>query len=120
MAGNYYRFWLINEQGLYIYDHKYQRQKVITKSDEDKLIAELYNDPHLERDNTAILHKNLPSYAFSRLYYQKYKKDLYVLLADEMIDTTEIDLKLQNYRKERDAQRENLIGIVVAAFDDAR
>ena len=75
MAGNYYRFWLINEQGLYIIDHKYQRQKVITKSDEDKLIAELYNDPHLERDNTAILHKNLPSYAFSRLYYQKYKKD---------------------------------------------
>ncbi len=120
MAGNYYRFWLINEQGLYIIDHKYQRQKVITKSDEDKLIAELYNDPHLERDNTAILHKNLPSYAFSRLYYQKYKKDLYVLLADEMIDTTEIDLKLQTYRKERDTQRENLIGIVVAAFDDAR
>ncbi|MHA1995176.1 MAG: hypothetical protein ACW97Z_11585 [Candidatus Hodarchaeales archaeon] len=120
MKGNYFRFWLINEQGLYIFDQKLQRQKVLTKSDEDKLIAELYNDPALEMDDTAILHKNLPSFAFSRLYYQKYKKDLYILLADEMIDITEIDLELQTYRKDRDAQRENLIGIVVAAFDDAR
>jgi hypothetical protein len=120
LTGNYYRFWLINEQGLYIIDQNYQRQKVITKSDEDKLIAELYNDPNLEKDDTAILHKNLPLYSFSRLYYQKYKKDLYVLLADEMIDVTEIDSKLQTYRKQRDTQRENLIGIVVAAFDDAR
>ena len=60
MKGNYYRFWLINEQGLYIFDQKLQRQKVLTKSDEDKLIAELYNDPALEMDDTAILHKNLP------------------------------------------------------------
>ena len=71
-------------------------------------------------NDTAILQKNLPEYAFSRMYYQKYKKDLYVLLADEMIDITDIDLQLQTRRKERDTQRENLIGIVVAAFDDAR
>ena len=120
MKGNYYRFWLINEQGLYIIDQKLQRQKILTKADEDNLIAELYNDPALVMDDTAILHMNLPSIAFSRLYYQRYKKDLYVLLADEMIDITEIDSKLHTYRKERDAQRENLIGIVVAAFDDAR
>lgn len=120
MIGNYYRFWLINEQGLYIIDQKLQRQKILTKADEDKLIAELYNDPALEMDDTAILQKNLPKYAFSRLYYQKYKKDLYILLADEMIDITDIDLQLQTRRKDRDTLRENLIGIVVAAFDDAR
>ncbi len=120
MIGNYYRFWLINEQGLYIIDQKLQRQKILTKTDEDILIAELYNDPALEMDDTVILQKNLPEYAFSRLYYQKYKKDLYILLADEMIDITDIDLQLQTRRKDRDTLRENLIGIVVAAFDDAR
>ncbi len=119
MAGNFYRFWLVNEQGLYIFDQKLDKQKtVLTKTGEDKLIAELFNDSKLDSDSTSIFHREMPSLAFTRLYYQKYNRDLYVILADEMVDVTEVAVKFQPWREIRNKQRENLIGIIFSIFDD--
>ena len=120
MQGNYHRFWLVNEQGLYIFDQKLQKQKILAKMDEDKLIAELYNEPSLIEDDTPIFLKELPSVAFTRLYYQKYNRDLYILLADEILDITEIDAKINTWREIRDQQRVNLRGLVFSVFDDTR
>lgn len=119
MAGNFYRFWLVNEQGLYIFDQKLNKQKtVLTKSGEDRLIAELFNDSKLDSNSTAIFHREMPSFAFTRLYYQKYNKDLYVILADEMVDVTEVAVKFLPWRELRHKQRENLKGIIFSIFDD--
>jgi len=119
MTGNFYRFWLVNEQGLYIFDQKLNKQKtVLTKSGEDKLIAELFNDSKLDSNSTAIFHREMPSFAFTRLYYQKYNKDLYIMLADEMVDVTEVAVKFLPWRELRHKQRENLKGIIFSIFDD--
>ncbi|MCK4847965.1 MAG: hypothetical protein KAT16_02960 [Candidatus Heimdallarchaeota archaeon] len=121
MTRNFYRFWLVNEQGLYIFDQKLDKQKtVLTKAGEDRLIAELFNDLTLDVDSTdtAIFHREMPSFAFTRLYYQKYNRDLYILLADEMVDVTEVAVEFQPWREIRNKQRENLIGIIFSVFDD--
>ncbi|MHA2167967.1 MAG: hypothetical protein ACXAAT_19140, partial [Candidatus Hodarchaeales archaeon] len=119
MTRNFYRFWLVNEQGLYIFDQKLNKQKtVLTKTGEDRLIAELFNDAKLDSDSTAILHREMPSLAFTRLYYQKFNRDLYVILADEMVDVTEVAVRFQPWREIRNKQRENLMGILFSVFDD--
>ena len=88
--------------------------------EEDKLIAELYNQPSLMEDNTTIFHQELPSIGFTRLYYQKYNRDLYILLADETLDVLDVDKHLERWRKIRDGQRENLRGLIFSVFDDTR
>ncbi|MHA1444436.1 MAG: hypothetical protein ACTSR4_06780 [Candidatus Hodarchaeales archaeon] len=119
MTRDFYRFWLVNEQGLYIFDQKLNKQKtVLTKAGEDKLIAELFNDSKLDSDNTTILHREMPSFAFTRLYYQKYNRDLFILLADETVDVTEVAVKFKPWRDIRNKQRENLRGIIFSVFDD--
>ena len=90
MKGNIYRFWLLNEQGLYIFDQKLEKQIVLPKHEEDSIIAELYNEFIDKSIDTPLLHKDLHSIAFTRLYYQMYKRDLYIMLVDETFDDTEI------------------------------
>ena len=118
MPNNYYRFWLLNHQGLYIFDEKLHNKVVLTKSEEDALIAEIFRDPTIEMvDDTALLTRELPS-SFTRLHYRKYRGDLYILLSDELIDITEVDAKLQTWFELRDQQREHLQGLVISIFDD--
>ncbi|MFX0209323.1 MAG: hypothetical protein ACFFDT_25290, partial [Candidatus Hodarchaeota archaeon] len=118
MSDNYYRFWLLNHQGLYIIDKKLHRKVILTKSEEDTLIAEIFQDPKLmSADDTPLFTRELPSY-FARLHYRKYKSDLYVLLTDELIDITEVDAKLQPWIEIRNQQREHLQGLVISMFDD--
>lgn len=120
MEGNIYRFWLLNEQGLYIFDQKLEKQIVLPKHEEDSIIAELYNEFIDKSIDTPLLHKDLNSIAFTRLYYQMYKRDLYIMLVDETFDDTEIDMKLRSWKIIREKQRANLKGIIFALFDDTQ
>lgn len=114
----YYRFWLLNHQGLYIFDKKLHRKVILTKSEEDALIAEVFQDPKvMSADDTSLFTRELPSY-FTRLHYRKYKNDLYILLTDELIDITEVDASLQPWIKIRNQQREHLQGLVISIFDE--
>ncbi len=118
MSKNFYRFWLLNHQGLYIFDLKLDNRIVLTKSEEDDLIAEIFREPAIvEAEDTPIFSRDLPS-SFTRLHFRKHRKDLYILLADELIDVTEVGMKLQTWVKIRNQQRELLQGLVISAFDD--
>jgi hypothetical protein len=118
MSDNYYRFWLLNHQGLYIFDKKLHKKVIFTKADEDNLIAEVFQDPRvMDADDTPLFTRELPSY-FARLHYRKYKKDLYILLSDEMIDITEVDARLKPWIDLRNQQREHLQGLTISMFDD--
>ncbi|MHA2029403.1 MAG: hypothetical protein ACXACP_05900 [Candidatus Hodarchaeales archaeon] len=120
MNGNFYRFWLLNEQGLYIFDQKLEKQIILPKHEEDKLIADLYNEFPDKTFDTPILHNDLNSIAFTRLYYQMYKRDLYIMLVDETIDIIEIDERFKIWKKVREKQRANLQGIIFSLFDDTQ
>jgi hypothetical protein len=120
MQGKFYRFWLVNEQGLYIFDQKLDKQMILAKLQEDELIANLYNESRINEDNTPILLQELPSYASTRLYFQKYNRDLYIYLTDDLTDITEVDRQFEPWRKIREEQRSNLRGIIFSVFDDAR
>jgi polyhydroxyalkanoate synthesis regulator phasin len=118
MANNYYRFWLLNHQGLYIFDKKLHKKVILTKAEEDDLIAEVFQDPRLmSADDTPLFTKELPSY-FTRLHYRKYKKDLYILLSDELIDITEVEARLKPWIELRNQQRSHLQGLIISIFDD--
>ncbi|MHA2305443.1 MAG: hypothetical protein ACXACU_08615 [Candidatus Hodarchaeales archaeon] len=118
MSSNYYRFWLLNHQGLYIFDEKLQRRILMTKEEEDNLIAELFHDPKIEmKKNTTIFSKELPE-TFTRLYYRRYKSDLYIFLVSELVDITEIGTEFKNWMDLRNLQRTRLKGIAIAIFDD--
>lgn len=118
MPNNYYRFWLLNHQGLYIFDKKLHKQVILTKSHEDSLIAEIFRDPKIEMaEDTPLFTREIPS-IFTRLHFRKYNKDLYILLTDELIDITDVAIKLQEWMKIRDEQREHLQGLVLSVFDD--
>jgi len=115
---HFYRFWLLNHQGLYIFDKKLHRKVILTQAEEDNLIAEVFQDPQVMfDDNTPLFTRELSSY-FTRLHYRKYKKDLYILLADELIDITEVNTRLQPWIELRDQQREYLQGLTISMFDD--
>ncbi len=120
MKGKFYRFWLLNEQGLYIFDQKLEKQIILPKHEEDELIANLYNEFIDKSNNTPVLHRDLNSIAFTRLYYQMYERDLYIMLADETIDIIDIDEKFEIWRNIREKQRANLKGIIFSLFDDTQ
>lgn len=118
MPNNYYHFWLLNHQGLYIFDKKLHKKVILTKSEEDTLIAEIFHDPTIEMaDDTPLFTRELPS-SFTRLHYQKYGRDLYIFLADETIDITEVDKEIRKWIEIRDQQRAHLQGLVISIFDD--
>ncbi|UCE14407.1 MAG: hypothetical protein JSV04_04325 [Candidatus Heimdallarchaeota archaeon] len=118
MSNNCYRFWLLNHQGLYIFDEKLHQKVIITKSEEDSMIADIFRDPTIEMaENTALFTKELPS-IFMRLHYRKYNRDLYIVLTDELVDVIEVEQMLQKWFKIRDQQRTHLQGLVVSIFDD--
>jgi hypothetical protein len=117
MTLKFYRFWLLNEQGLYIFDKKLEKSVILTKAEEDSLIAEIYRDPKVEPNNTTIFLRDLPA-TFTRLYYQKYRKDLYILHTDELTDITDVVAKFQSWIEERNQQRKHLKGVVFCVFDD--
>ena len=118
MPNNYYRFWLLNHQGLYIFDKNLHKKVIFTKSEEDTLIAEIFHDPTIETaDDTPLFTRELPS-SFTRLHYQKYLSDLYIFLADETIDITEVDKEIRAWIEIRDQQRVHLQGLVISIFDD--
>ncbi len=118
MPDSYYRFWLLNHQGLYIFDEKLHRQVILTKSQEDSLIAEIFRDPKIEMvENSSLFTQEIPS-TFTRLHFQKYHKDLYILLTEELIDITDVAIKLKEWMKIRDQQRKHLQGLVLSVFDD--
>ncbi|MFX0170401.1 MAG: hypothetical protein ACFE9L_00620 [Candidatus Hodarchaeota archaeon] len=117
MTGKIYRFWLLNEQGLYIFDKKLDKSVILTKAEEDSLIAEIFRDHKVEKNNTTIFMRDVPS-TFARLYYQKNRKDLYILLVDELVDITEVVSTFQSWIDERHQQRKHLKGIVLSVFDD--
>ena len=120
MNGKIYRFWLLNEQGLYIFDQKLEKKIILPKHEEDSIIAELYNEFIDKSVNTPIYHKDLNSIAFTRLYYQMHQRDLYIMLVDEIIDVIEIDERLKTWKSIRREQRANLKGIIFALFDDTQ
>jgi hypothetical protein len=117
MSGNFYRFWLLNEQGLYIFDNKLHKTIILTKAEEDSIIADIFNDPKVASNNSTIFTKEL-STSFTRIYYQKYRKDLYIILVDELVDITFIANEFLKYRKLRENQRKQLKGLVFSIFDD--
>ena len=118
MSKYFYRFWLLNHQGLYIFDKKLNKKVILTKAEEDNLIAEVFQDPKvMSDDDTPLFTRELPSF-FTRLHYLKYKKDLYILLADELIDITEVNVRLQPWIELRNQQREHLQGLTISMFDD--
>ena len=118
MQDQIYRFWLLNHQGLYIIDKKLPAMKkriILTKLEEDNLIAEIVNSDL--PDNTSIFTKEVES-TFTRLYYQKRFSDLFIILADELVDITEIGSEFNNWVEKRQLQRVQLKGIVLVVFDD--
>jgi hypothetical protein len=118
MQNNYFRFWLLNHQGLYIFDEKLQRRVIYTKVEEDNFIAEVFQDLKIVgKKNTTIYTRELPE-TFTRLYYRKYRDDLYIFLTTEVTDITEIGTQFKTWMDIRDHQRTHLRGIVVAIFDD--
>ncbi len=118
MPKNYYRFWLLNHQGLYIFDKKLHKKVILTRSEEDTLIAEVFQDPRvMSDDDTPLFTRELPTY-FTRFHYRKHKRDLYILLTDELIDITEVDAQLKPWITLRKQQREHLQGLVISMFDD--
>ncbi|MFW9904983.1 MAG: hypothetical protein ACFFFH_11665 [Candidatus Thorarchaeota archaeon] len=118
MSNNYYRFWLLNYQGLYIFDKKLHKKVILTKAEEDNLIAEVFQDPKvMDADDTPLFTRELSSY-FTRLHYRKYKKDLYILLSDELIDITEVDARFKPWIDLRNQQRAHLQGLTISMFDD--
>jgi hypothetical protein len=117
MSSKFYRFWLLNEQGLYIYDKRLSRIVIMPKVEEDSLIAEIYRDPRMDEENTTIFSKDIVS-SFSRLYYQKNANDLYMLLVDELTEITEVLSEFQKWTIIREQQRNRLKGIVFCIFDD--
>ena len=55
MPNNYFRFWLLNHQGLYIFDEKLQKRVMFTKIEEDNFIAEIVQAPEIfENTDTTI------------------------------------------------------------------
>ncbi|MFX1286772.1 MAG: hypothetical protein ACFFB5_24250 [Promethearchaeota archaeon] len=118
MPSDYYRFWLLNYQGLYIFDKKLTKTVILTKSEEDTLIAEIFRDPAIETEkNTPLFTRELPA-SFARLHYQKFRNDLYIFMTDELTDVTEVAAKVQSWIKIRKLQREYLRGLVLSVFDD--
>lgn len=117
MSSKFYRFWLLNEQGLYIYDKRLSRIVIMPKVEEDSLIAEIYRDPRMDEENTTIFSKDIVS-SFSRLYYQKNANDLYMLLVDELTEITEVLSEFQKWTIIREQQRNRLKGVVFCIFDD--
>ena len=118
MPNNYFRFWLLNYQGLYIFDEKLQKQVMFTKIEEDNFIAEIVQAPEIfENTDTTIFSKEFPE-TLTRLYYRKYRNDLYIFLGNELVDITEVATQFKTWMDLRDLQRTHLKGIVVAIFDD--
>ncbi len=118
MPNDYYRFWLLNHQGLYIFDKKLTKTVILTKSEEDSLIAEIFRDPTIETaDDTPLFTRELPA-SFARLHYQKFRNDLYIFLTDELTDVTEVAAKVQSWIKIRELQRGYLQGLILSIFDD--
>jgi len=120
VSSSFYRFWLINQQGLYIFDKKLTRKEriILTKAEEDALIADIMNnDPKILEDDTAIFVRDIDP-TFTRLYYKKYKKDLYLLLVDELMDITDVVQHFQIWMDVRKRHREHLKGMVFCIFDD--
>ncbi|MFX0086721.1 MAG: hypothetical protein ACFFAU_13700 [Candidatus Hodarchaeota archaeon] len=118
MLNDYFRFWLLNHQGLYIFDEKLQKRVIFTKVEEDNFIAEIFQDPKIiGKKDTTIYTREFPE-TFTRVYYRKYRDDLYIFLTSEVIDITEIGMQFKTWMDLRDHQRTHLKGIVVAVFDD--
>ncbi|MFX0016279.1 MAG: hypothetical protein ACFFB2_14840 [Promethearchaeota archaeon] len=117
-TNNYYRFWLLNHQGLYIFDKKLHKKIILTKAEEDELIAEIFQDPKIEMVIDSPLYTKELHSSFTRLHYRKFKQDLYIILADELIDITEVEFKLQSWIEIRSQQRNHLQGITISMFDD--
>ena len=115
MNSEYYRFWLVNQQGLYIFDEKLTKNVLFSKNDEDDLIAEIFRKD-IELDSP-IFTLEIPSHS-ARLHYQNYDHDLYLLLTNDLIDITKVDLTLHQWKKLRGMQKDHLKGIVVSVFDD--
>ncbi len=115
MNSDYYRFWLLNQQGLYIFDEKLTKNILFSKDDEDDLIAEIFKEDILS--DSPIYTLELPSHS-ARLHYQKLDQDLYFLLTNDLIDITKVNLKLNHWKKLRELQKNHLKGIVVSVFDD--
>ncbi|MHA2245991.1 MAG: hypothetical protein ACXADY_13595 [Candidatus Hodarchaeales archaeon] len=118
MSNNYYRFWLLNHQGLYIFDKNLNKKIIFTQSEEDALIAEIFHNPTIETAaDTPLFTRELPS-SSTKLHYQKYRRDLYIFLADETIDITEVDKEIRTWIEIRDQQRVHLQGLIISIFDD--
>ncbi|MHA2227492.1 MAG: hypothetical protein ACXAC8_19905 [Candidatus Hodarchaeales archaeon] len=118
MSQNYYRFWLLNHQGQYIFDKKLTKIAILPKSEEDNLVAEIFRNPKIQiNDDTPVFTRELTS-SFTRLHYKKYRKDLYVFLVDELVDIIEVENKFQKWIQIRNQQREHLKGLVISVFDD--
>ncbi|MHA1974998.1 MAG: hypothetical protein ACTSW1_18555 [Candidatus Hodarchaeales archaeon] len=118
MQDKFYRFWLINNEGLYIIDKKLpalKKRVVLTKVEEDNLIANIVNQELPE--NTIIFTKELVE-SQTRLYYQKRFNDLYILLTEETVDITTANQEFHKWIKTRQQQRDQLKGIVFTIFDD--